>query len=143
MRSMTPVESIYSVWDPATKTMVDKTFTLYDLHARGATHWHLTDVDVITHRLNELFGLNLKAYRKYWGLEVLFNKRFSNRWQMLASYVYSQTKGTMGNSSAYRDIGWNSYEDPNTGSTSTATSRMIRPTWSRSRRPTSCRSTSP
>jgi len=34
--------------------------------------------------------------RNYKGIEVLFNKRFSNRWQMLASYVYSQSKGTMG-----------------------------------------------
>ena len=80
---------------------------------RTEAHWHLTDVGVITQRFNDLFGLDLKAYRKYWGIEVLFNKRFSNKWQMVASYVYSVTKGTMGNSSAYRDIGWNSYGDPN------------------------------
>lgn len=109
----TPVESTYSVWDPATKSMVDKTFTLYDRADATDAHWHLTDVSVITKRFNEMFGLDLKPYRKYWGVEVLFNKRFSNKWQMVASYVYSQAKGTMGNSSAYRDIGWNSYGDPN------------------------------
>ena len=109
-----PVEATYPVWDPATKTMVDQTFTLYDLTSGSDAEWHLTDVGVIADRLNELYpGLNAKAYRKYWGLEVLFNKRFSNRWQMLASYVYSVARGTMGNSSAYRDIGWNSYYDPN------------------------------
>ncbi len=110
-----PVEATYAVWDPATKAMVDKTFTLYDLTSGSDSEWHLTDVGVIADRLNDLYpGLNAKAYRKYWGLEVLFNKRFSNKWQMLASYVYSVAMGTMGNSSAYRDIGWNSYYDPNT-----------------------------
>jgi hypothetical protein len=109
----TPVDMEYSVWDPTSQTMVDKTFTLYDREDATEAHWHLTDVSVITQRFNELFGLNLKPYRNYWGLEFLFNKRFSNKWQVVASYVYSQAKGTMGNSSAYRDIGWNSYGDPN------------------------------
>ena len=110
-----PVEASYPVWDPATKAMVDQTFTLYDLTSGSDSEWHLTDLDVITSRLNELYpGLNARAYRKYWGLEVLFNKRFSNKWQMLASYVYSVARGTMGNSSSYRDIGFNSYYDPNT-----------------------------
>jgi hypothetical protein len=108
-----PVDATYSVWDPATQSIVDKTFTLFDLTSGSAAEWHLTDVGVIASRLNDLYGLNLKAYRKYWGIEVLFNKRFSNKWQMVASYVYSVAKGTMGNSSAYRDIGWNSYGDPN------------------------------
>ena len=36
-------------------------------------------------------------YRKYGGLEVLFNKRFSNRWQLLASYVYGKATGTIDN----------------------------------------------
>ena len=115
LATFTPVEMTYPVWDPASKTMVDKTFTLYDLTSGSAAEWHLTDVNVIADRLNQLYpGLNAKPYRKYWGIEVLFNKRFSNRWQMVASYVYSVAKGTMGNASAYRDIGWNSYYDPNT-----------------------------
>lgn len=45
------------------------------------------------------------AYRKYWGIEVLFNKRFSNRWQLLASYIYSRCTGTIGNRS-FSDMGW-------------------------------------
>jgi len=52
--------------------------------------------------------------RNYWGIEVLFNKRFSNRWQMLASYIYSQSKGTI-NTGMGDDIGWMGYTfDPNT-----------------------------
>lgn len=33
-------------------------------------------------------------YRKYNGIEIQVNKRFSNGWQLLASYVYSKTQGT-------------------------------------------------
>jgi hypothetical protein len=57
------------------------------------------------------------AYRKYQGVELLFNKRFSNKWQLMLSYIYSQTKGTIDNTWG-DDIGWggrNSQEagDPN------------------------------
>jgi hypothetical protein len=57
------------------------------------------------------------AYRKYQGVEFLFNKRFSNKWQLILSYVYSKTKGTIDNTWG-DDIGWggrNSQEagDPN------------------------------
>jgi len=33
-------------------------------------------------------------YRKYNGIEIQLNKRFSNGWQLLASYVFSKTRGT-------------------------------------------------
>lgn len=53
------------------------------------------------------------VYRQYQGVEVLFNKRFSNKWQLLLSYVYSQCKGTIDNGFG-DDVGWggNTY-DPN------------------------------
>ena len=55
--------------------------------------------------------------RRYRGLEFLFNKRFSGRWQLLASYVYGRAKGTIDNGYS-DDIGWNSHDsltpaDPN------------------------------
>jgi len=54
-----------------------------------------------------------KPYRKYDGVEVLFNKRFSNRWQLMASYVYSIALGTVDNGFA-NDIGWGGeVGDPN------------------------------
>jgi hypothetical protein len=34
--------------------------------------------------------------RKYWALQFIFNKRMSNNWQMLASYVYSKAYGNIG-----------------------------------------------
>jgi hypothetical protein len=54
-----------------------------------------------------------KPYRRYWGLEFMFNKRFSNKWQLLASYVYSKAYGTL-NNEFINDIGWNtSVDSPN------------------------------
>jgi len=52
-------------------------------------------------------------YRKYWALEFLFNKRFSNKWQLVLSYIYSQATATMDNEFA-NDIGRNSRDGLNT-----------------------------
>ena len=52
-------------------------------------------------------------YRKYKGVEFLFNKRFSDRWQLLASYVYSKATGNVDNGFA-DDIGYGGDRyDPN------------------------------
>jgi hypothetical protein len=58
-----------------------------------------------------------RYYRKYRGVEFLFNKRFSSRWQVLASYVWSKAWGTADNRWV-ADIGWNFHDnlspaDPN------------------------------
>ena len=50
--------------------------------------------------------------RKYRGIEILLKKRLSGRWQLLASYVYSQCKGTMDNDFG-EGIGWASTSSPN------------------------------
>ncbi len=54
------------------------------------------NVDDYTYNLNGVPN-SVRVYRKYWGWEFLFNKRFSNRWQLLASYVYSKAYGTLDN----------------------------------------------
>ncbi|MDH5706489.1 MAG: carboxypeptidase regulatory-like domain-containing protein [Candidatus Aminicenantes bacterium] len=82
-------------------------YTVYEIDDANAHAYvlkNLTEDDAY-------FGL--KPYRKYWGLEFLFNKRFSDKWQLLASYVYSQAKGTLDNAFA-DDIGWGgATDDPN------------------------------
>jgi len=45
------------------------------------------------------------VYRQYHGVEFLFNKRFSNKWQLLASYVWSKCTGTIDNGFG-DDVGW-------------------------------------
>lgn len=39
-----------------------------------------------------------QAYRKYDGVEIVFTKSFSNRWQMMASLTLSKARATIGNS---------------------------------------------
>ena len=52
------------------------------------------------------------VFRKYWGWEFLFNKRFSDRWQLLASYVYSKAYGTLDNAGS-DDIGYGALSTAN------------------------------
>jgi hypothetical protein len=52
-------------------------------------------------------------YRKYTGIELLLNKRFSNKWQLMASYVYSKAEGNINNNQA-TGAGYNAtFENPN------------------------------
>ncbi len=91
---------------------IDQTFTLYSKTSGDAADWHIGNVDSIKDLYADA-GLTLNPYRKYWALEFLFNKRFSNKWQLMASYVYSQCKGTMDNWDSDYDIGYGGVEDPN------------------------------
>ena len=102
--------------------VVNRNFTLYNLTSGDAADWRLTNLETIKNRFTDSLGVTFNPYRKYWGLEFLFNKRFSNKWQLMASYVYSQCKGTVNNSST-EDIGWGrAWPTPTPGSTMTATS---------------------
>ncbi len=79
--------------------------------------WERTDADVYKFVLKNIEKgdpyIDQDPYRKYWGIELLFNKRFSNNWQLLASYVYSQSTGTINNGFG-DDVGYGgSTEDPN------------------------------
>jgi hypothetical protein len=91
---------------------LDKTFTVYE---QTSETLGVTDILITNLRKDPaLFPWILEEpYRKYEGIEVLFNKRFSNRWQLLASYVYGKATGTLNNSFG-GDLGWGgSKSDPN------------------------------
>jgi len=54
--------------------------------------------------------------RKYQALEVVLHKRFSNNWMLLASYVYSKSRGTIANTyggSQASDQTGSIFSDPN------------------------------
>lgn len=57
------------------------------------TFWEVTDLDIpgLTYVTNPP-----GAERDYDGVEVVFNKRFSNRWSLSASYVYQKSRGLIG-----------------------------------------------
>ena len=90
-----------ATWAPVEVTVPGYTepFTVYTLTSGSANDYHIKNIKQGDN------GITVKPYRKYWGLEFLFNKRFSNKWQLLASYVYSQSTGTMDNLSS-DDVGY-------------------------------------
>lgn len=64
-------------------TADDKTSYCYtELAGSPATHYYMTNVE--------------NGYRRYWALQFIFNKRMSNNWQLLASYVFSKAWGNIG-----------------------------------------------
>jgi len=77
---------------PVTVEETGKTYTVYERTSSSSDKAYI---------LNNIRkgdpGILENPYRNYTGLELLFNKRFSNRWQILASYLYSRTYGTMDN----------------------------------------------
>ena len=90
---------------------LNQTFTVYErTEETQDTYSYL----ITNMRMSDEFPWILEnPYRKYEGIEVLFNKRFSNRWQLLASYVYGKAKGTLDNSFGI-DLGWGGVKsDPN------------------------------
>jgi hypothetical protein len=94
-----------TTWDPFVfhSTDLNKDITVYDRTSARDSHdlWIQNGVP------------GRKTFRKYWGLEFVFNKRFSNKWQLLASYVYSKATGNVNNSFG-GDIGWQgSMDNPN------------------------------
>src|SRR4030066_1177462 len=89
------VYDILSQYDPVDYYVepLNRTDTVYDLVSGGSHEFIIENINDGPYR-NPQMG---NAYRKYRGVEFLFNKRFSNRWQLMLSYIYSQTKGTIDN----------------------------------------------
>ncbi|MFH1946273.1 MAG: TonB-dependent receptor [Acidobacteriota bacterium] len=86
---------------------LNKTFTVYNQTNPGEHAYLLKNI------VKGDTNISLDPYRKYQGLQFTFHKRFSNKWQLLASYVYSKATGTLDNGFA-DDIGWGgSTDDPN------------------------------
>jgi len=95
----------------AYSSALGKTFTVYErtLDTLEITDYYITNLI----KGPEYPWILEQPIRKYEGVEILFNKRFSNRWQLLASYVYSKATGNRDNSFG-TDIGWGSNpSDPN------------------------------
>jgi hypothetical protein len=64
-------------------------------------------------KIGDMPWMEFTPYRKYAGIELMLNKRFSNKWQLMASYVYSKAKGNINNNEA-TGAGYNStFENPN------------------------------
>jgi hypothetical protein len=101
------VYDLLAVYEPVDYDVppLGKKYTVYNLVSGNAHEFMIENIQPGPDR--PYYGE--RAYRKYQGLEFLFNKRFSNKWQLMLSYVYSITKGTIDNTWA-ADIGWQNYE---------------------------------
>lgn len=88
------------------------TYTVYErtLETLENPQYYITNLDRV---YGDYPWILEKPYRKYHGIQFMFNKRFSNRWQLWASYTLSKAWGTTDNGFA-DDIGYggNVY-DPN------------------------------
>jgi len=76
-----------SFTDPETGTVYD--FPYYTQLNPGEDRYVITNP-----RQGQYPIVTITPYRKYNSIEIQISKRFSNGWQLLASYVYSRTKGT-------------------------------------------------
>jgi len=76
--------------------------TVYNQLNPGDNHYHITNPEAgkdIGQAFQDIV-LNTPD-RKYTALEITLKKRFSNRWQLFASYVYSHERGSYPNSHAF------------------------------------------
>jgi hypothetical protein len=84
-----------------------KTYTVYERTSGDAHAYIVTNIKSGQHWIMS------NPYRRYSGIEFMVNKRFSDRWQLIASYVYSKAWGTMNNGFG-EDLGWGSHGGSNT-----------------------------
>ncbi len=103
-------DNLVGVWDTATTYELVSRYV--DELGRDVQLYNRTSSDSEHHyvlgNLREgLPWITEKPYRKYQGFEILFNKRYSNKWQLLASYVYGKATGTIDNTFGADIGGWN------------------------------------
>ena len=99
-----------ATWEPYWhySSAFDRDFQIFE-RTSGDTHdYVIGNIEAGVNGVPE--GLDI--FRKYWGWEFLFNKRFSDRWQLLASYVYSKAYGTLDNAGS-DDIGYGALSEAN------------------------------
>jgi outer membrane receptor protein involved in Fe transport len=103
------------MWEPLQVTGPDgQVYTVYNRLNPGADKYYITNPEP-----GKDYGqaykniVSVPVWRKYTGVEFLINKKFSNKWQLLASYVYSKATGTLSN--GYRSSYGKAYlyKDPN------------------------------
>jgi hypothetical protein len=82
-----------------------QTFTVYEHLNPGENQYYITNP-----KAGEDYGqaydnmVPFTPYRKFRGLEITFEKRYANRWQLQASYVYGKAWGT-------NDNEWNEFAE--------------------------------
>jgi outer membrane receptor protein involved in Fe transport len=99
-------------YDTATQQWVAGS-TVYQIYERTPDTVNTHDYLITNYTTASSPWVLVDPVQKYEGLEILFNKRFSNRWQLLASYVLSRATGTLDNQFASTMGRWSNPTDPN------------------------------
>jgi hypothetical protein len=105
-----------AIWEPFsfTNPKTNQPMTLYRwANPTAVPQFTIVNTDEVTYRLTDgsTFAAP-KAYRKYRGLMLVFQKALRDRWQAQISYVLSKTTGTISNST-YAGISSSQFETPN------------------------------
>jgi hypothetical protein len=116
--------NITGQWEPVqyTDPYYGNTYTIYHRLNPGENHYYVTNP-----KAGETYGAAFPGIvpftpsRNYRGLEFVFRKRFSNRWQLEASYTYSRAWGSDDNS-------WGQYGAHRTSSLGAST-LFVDPNW--------------
>lgn len=87
----------------------DKKVTVYEQLEPGKEHFLITNPKA--GMKNVLLGKD--PYRNYTAFEFIFNKRFSDRWQLIFAYVYSKTKSNVDTDWATNTGNTVFFENPN------------------------------
>jgi len=109
--------NITGEWDPMqwTDPYFGNTYTVYERLNPGDNSFYVTNP-----KAGEDYGaafsdiVGFTPTRKYTGFEITFNKRYSNRWQLQASYVYGKSTGSDDNT-------WGEYAENRTSSLGAST----------------------
>jgi hypothetical protein len=103
-------------WTPFsfTNPKTNEPMTLYRwANPTSVPTFTIQNTDQVTYRLSNGETLQApKAYRKYKGLLLVFQKALRNRWQAQISYVLSKTEGTINNNGSSGITG-SQFETPN------------------------------
>lgn len=98
-------DDIFSVW-----TNYEPVTVVDPFDGKTVTFWRMKNTAVLA---RNVYTNPPGLYRDYDGVEVTLNKRFSNRWMMMASYVYAHSRGTVGTDFNDSWTGTSYYNNPN------------------------------
>ncbi len=103
-------------WTPFsfTNAKTGQPMTLYKwANSTNVPEFTIVNTDHVTYQLSDGSTLEApKAYRKYKGLLLVFQRAYRNRWQAQLSYVLSKTTGTISNNGSAGITG-SQFETPN------------------------------
>lgn len=102
-----------ATWVTQPFTFVDNDGAARTIEVYRKTSPSSADAFMITNAAAGKYSVIVDQYSKYWGLMFSLTKRFSNNWMLIASYMYSELKGTEQGGSTGSEQSQPPWLDPN------------------------------